>query len=213
MKGVPLNEELYNYIVSIFAEEDDVLKNAIKSSEAKDFPMIQISPENGKFLYMLVKAVKAKRVLEIGTLMGYSAIWMARALPAGGKLITLEVEAKHAEESRANFKKAGLDGTIELILGNAIESLDKLKNEKFDFAFIDAEKTGYPAYFDKVIKLMNSGGIIAADNTLRKGGVIDPNADEGTRPVDIYNRKVASDPRVDSLLVPICDGVTICYVK
>ena len=215
MKGVPLNEELYNYITDIFSKEDDVLKDVVKNTGTLKIPLIQISPELGKFLQILIKSVKGKRVLEIGTLTGYSSIWMARALPSGGKLTTLEISKDHFEEAKKNFEKAGLTDKIEIILGSAMESLDKLKNKKFDFAFIDADKTGYPAYFDKVIQMMNPGGIIAADNTLRDGAVVKPDSelDEGTRAINVYNKKVAADTRVDSLLVPISDGLTICYVK
>jgi predicted O-methyltransferase YrrM len=213
MKGVPLNEELYNYIVNIFANEDDILRNVVKETGENNFPLIQVSPELGKFLYLLVKVINAKTILEIGTLAGYSSIWLARALPENGKLTTLEVSREHADEALKNFKKANLDNKINLLFGNAIESLDKLNNEKFDFVFIDADKTGYPDYFDKVLQLMNKGGIIAADNTLRKGQVILENTDEGTEAIKVYNQKVAKDRRVESLLVPISDGVTISYVK
>jgi len=213
MKGVPLNDDMYNYIVDIFAKEDNLLKEVVKETESKKIPLIQVSPENGKFLQLLIKIIKAKNVLEIGALTGYSSIWMARGLPDDGKLITLEVSPEHAAEARSNFKKAGLDKKIELILGSAMESLDKIKDKKFDFAFIDADKVGYPAYYDKVIGMMNKGGIIAADNALRDGKIVDKNADEGTKAVDAYNKKVASDTRVESLLIPISDGLTICYVK
>jgi predicted O-methyltransferase YrrM len=213
MKGVPLNEELYNYIVDTFAPEDDILKNVVSETEKKKFPLIQVSPENGKFLNLMIKMIGAKNVLEIGTLTGYSTIWMARALPVEGKVITLEISKEHAEAARNNFKKAGLENKIELILGSAMESLDKLKNEKFDFAFIDADKTGYPAYFDKVIGMMNKGGIIAADNTLRDGNIVKPNPDEGTKAIQVYNNKTANDSRLESLLVPISDGLTVSLVK
>ncbi len=214
MKGVPLNEELYQYIVNTFAEEDDVLKSVVAETEKLDMPLIQVSPENGKFLQLLIKIIGAKQVLEIGTLAGYSTIWMARGLPADGKLITLEFEPKHADAAMRNFKKAGLENKIEIISGPALESLDKMKSSKFDFAFIDADKVSYPAYFDKVIEMMNKGGLITADNTLRKGDVIKPDIeDEGTKAIQVYNKKVASDPRVESLLIPISDGVTVCLVK
>jgi caffeoyl-CoA O-methyltransferase len=214
MKGVPLNEELYQYIVNTFAEEDDVLKSAVADTEKNGMPLIQVSPENGKFLQLLMKMIGAKRVLELGTLGGYSTIWMARGLPDDGKLVTLEYEKKHAEVAMNSFKRAGLENKIEIILGPALDSLDKLKGQKFDFAFIDADKVNYPVYFEKVLALMNKGGIITADNTLRKGGVIDPNIDdEGTKAIQVFNKKVASDPRVESLLIPISDGVTVCLVK
>ena len=214
MKGVPLNDELYRYIVNMFAEEDDILKTAVADTEKNGMPLIQVSPDNGKFLQLLMKIVGAKKVLELGTLGGYSTIWMARGLPENGKLITLEYEKKHADVALNNFKRAGLENKIEIVLGPALESLDKLKGQKFDFAFIDADKVNYPVYFEKILALMNKGGIITADNTLRKGEVINPNIeDEGTKAIQVFNKKVASDPRVESLLVPISDGVTVCLVK
>ena len=213
MKGVPLNEELYKYIVNTFAAEDDVLKNVVKETELKKFPLIQISPDLGKLLYLFVKLVNAKRVLEIGTLAGYSTIWMARALTDDGKLFTLEISKEHAEFSKNNFRKAGLENKIDLLFGSGMDSLEKLKDEKFDMCFIDADKTGYPAYFEKVIGLMNKGGIIAADNTLKKGRVLDDNPDEYVKGILEYNKIVSTDPRVESLLIPISDGLTISFVR
>jgi predicted O-methyltransferase YrrM len=212
MKGVPLNDELYKYIVDTFVQEDELLKNIVTESEAQKIPLIQVSPELGKYLYLLVKSINAKRVLEIGTLAGYSAIWMARALPVEGRLVTLEISKEHADFSVSNFRKAGLDNKIKLLFGDALESLDKLTGEKFDFAFIDADKTGYPAYFDKVINFMNRGGIIAADNTLKNGKVVMDNPDDYVKGVLDYNRIVAADPRVESILIPISDGLTVSLV-
>ncbi|MEO8512213.1 MAG: O-methyltransferase [Ignavibacteria bacterium] len=213
MKGVPLNDKIYTYIIDTFVDEDDILKQIVADTEAKKIPLIQISPDNGKFLYMLIKMINAKRVLEIGALAGYSTIWMARALPSDGKVTTLEISEKHAEEARNNYKKAGLDGKIELIFGSAIESLGKLKDEKFDFVFIDADKENSSNYFDKVIGCMNKGGIIACDNTLKFGKVVDDNPDDSTKGILKYNEKVAKDPRVESMLISISDGLTISWVK
>jgi predicted O-methyltransferase YrrM len=213
MKGVPMNEELYQYIINTFVKEDDVLKLVVEEAGKQGFPLIHVSPENGKFLQLLIKMISAKQVLEIGTLFGYSAIWMARGLPQDGKLITLELEKEHAAAAERNFRRAGLENKIELLLGKAVDSLDKLKGQKFDFVFIDADKVGYPAYFDKVIGMTNRGGIIAADNTLRKGDVVKRDVDEGTKAIQVFNKKVADDPRVESLLVPISDGLTVCWVK
>ena len=218
MKGVPLNEELYNYIVDTFAQEDDILKGIVKGTEENKIPLIQVSPDNGKFLYLLIKMIGAKRVLEIGTLAGYSTIWMARALPEDGKVVTLEISKEHAEFAQGNFKKAGLENKIQLVFGKAMDSLDKLlettdSDEKFDFVFIDADKENSSVYFDKAIKLTNSGGVIATDNTLKNGNVIKKDVDEGTKGIQLYNKKVANDPRVESLLVSISDGLTISRVK
>jgi predicted O-methyltransferase YrrM len=213
MKGVPLNDKLYSYIIDTFVEEDDILKQIVLDTEAKNIPLIQISPDNGKFLYLLIKMIRAKRVLEIGALAGYSTIWMARALPGDGKITTLEISEKHAEEASSNYKIAGLEGKIELMFGSAMDLLDKLQNEKFDLAFIDADKENSSNYFDKVIGCMNPGGIIACDNTLKHGKVVEENPDDGTKGILNYNKKVASDPRVESLLVSISDGLTISLVK
>ena len=213
MKGVPLNEELYQYILDTFVEEDDILKSVVAQAKERNLPLIQISPENGKFLHFLAKSVKAKRALEIGTLNGYSAIWVARALPKDGKLTTLELEPEHAKAARENFKKAGLSKKIKLIEGSAIESLKKLKKKKFDFAFIDADKVSYPAYFDAVIKLMKKGGIIAVDNTLRDGQIISKTPDDAIRGTQILNEKMAKHKKLVSLLVPISDGLTVGLVR
>jgi predicted O-methyltransferase YrrM len=213
MKGVPLNDKLYSYIIDTFVNEDDILKQIVADTEAKKIPLIQISPDNGKFLHMLIKMIGAKRVLEIGTLAGYSTIWMARALQEHGKVTTLEISEKHAEEAKANYKKAGLEDKIELMFGSALESLDKLQNEKFDFVFIDADKENSSNYYDKVFGLMNKGGIIACDNTLKFGKVVDENPDDSTKGILKYNKMVANDPRVESMLVSISDGLTISWVK
>lgn len=213
MKGVPLNDKLYSYIIDTFVDEDDLLRQIVADTKSKDIPLIQISPDSGKFLFMLLKMIKAKSVLEIGALTGYSTIWMARALPEDGRIITLEINETHAEEAKKNYQKAGLDSKISLMLGSAMESLDNLDGENFDFVFIDADKNNSSNYFDKVIAKMNKGGIIACDNTLKFGKVVEENPDIYTQGIIDYNKKVANDPRVDSLLVSISDGITISFIK
>lgn len=212
MKGVPLNEELYQYIIDNFVEEDDILKDVVRTTEEKEIPLIQVSPELGKFLQMLIKMINARNVLEIGTLTGYSTIWMARGLNADGKITTLEINEHHAAAAKINFTKAGLENKINLITGNALESLKELNEEKFDFVFIDADKPGYPSYYEKVIPMMNKGGIISLDNTLKEGRVISNEPDEYVRGIQILNEKISNDPRVLSLLIPISDGLTIGLV-
>lgn len=213
MKGVPLNEELYNYIVATFVEEDDVLKDVVEQANRKGFPLIQVSPENGKFLHMLVRMIKARNVLEIGTLTGYSAIWMARALPEDGKLVTLEISKEHSESAIENFVKAGLGNKIELICGDALEYLETIKNSMFDFVFIDADKERYPVYLDRVAGIVNKGGLLCADNTLRNGEITSTQPDRGTEGVQIFNKMIARDPRFVSLLIPISDGLTVGLVR
>jgi predicted O-methyltransferase YrrM len=209
MKGVPLNEKLYDYIINTFVQEDELLKQIPQDAERKNIPLIQVSPENGKFLFMLIKMIRAKYVLEIGTLTGYSSIWMARALPEDGKLITIEISPEHAAEARKNFSKSGLENKITLMEGRAADIISSLNDRKFDFVFIDADKENTINYYDAVFDMVNIGGIIATDNTLREGKVIEVNPDPGTRAINAYNRKVANDSRVISLLIPISDGLTI----
>ncbi len=213
MKGVPLTEELYRYITDTFIQEDELLKQIVTDTEAKKIPLIQVSPETGKLLGMFIKMIGAKNVLEIGTLTGYSTIWMARALPPEGSVTTLELTKAHADEALSNFKKAGLDGKISLKLGKAIESLDILTGSTFDLVFIDADKENCVNYFNKVINMVRPGGLIITDNTLRRGEVIEPNPGPGALGIIEYNKLVAKDSRVESLLVPIDDGITISFVK
>ncbi|MBE2226912.1 MAG: O-methyltransferase [Ignavibacteria bacterium] len=213
MKGVPLTEELYNYITDTFIHEDELLKQIVIDTEAKNIPLIQVSPETGKLLGMFIKMIGAKHVLEIGTLTGYSTIWMARALPDEGSVTTLELTRAHADEALNNYKKAGLDGKIELILGKALDSLDTLSGRSFDLVFIDADKENCVNYFNKVINMVRPGGLIITDNTLRRGEVIDPNPGPGAQGIIAYNKLAANDSRVESLLVPIDDGITLSFVK
>jgi predicted O-methyltransferase YrrM len=213
MKGVPLTEELYKYITDTFIHEDDLLKQIVVDTEAKKIPLIQVSPETGKLLGMFIKMIGVRNVLEIGTLTGYSSIWMARALPTEGKVTTLELTKEHADEALSNYKKAGLENKITLILGKALDSLETLAGSKFDMVFIDADKENCVNYFNKVIHMVRSGGLIITDNTLRRGEVIDPNPGPGAQGIIAYNKLVASDSRVESLLIPIDDGITISIVK
>jgi predicted O-methyltransferase YrrM len=213
MKGVPLTEELYKYITNTFIQEDDLLKQIVVDTEAKKIPLIQVSPETGKLLGMFIKMIGVRNVLEIGTLTGYSSIWMARALPTEGKVTTLELTKEHADEALSNYKKAGLENKITLILGKALDSLETLAGSKFDMVFIDADKENCVNYFNKVIHMVRSGGLIITDNTLRRGEVIDPNPGPGAQGIIAYNKLVANDSRVESLLIPIDDGITISIVK
>ena len=213
MKGVPLTEELYNYITETFIEEDDILKNVVKGTAEMNIPMIQVSPETGKLLGLFIKMINAVSVLEIGTLTGYSSIWMARALPSGGSVVTLEYSPKHADAAAENFKAAGLENKISIIRGKAIDSLDLLQSKTFDLVFIDADKENCVNYFNKVINMVRKGGLIITDNTLRRGEVIQPNPGPGAQGIIDYNKLVANDNRVESILIPIDDGITLSFVK
>ena len=217
MKGTPITEQLYDYIVDTFSQEDDLLRHMPAEAEAKGIPLIHISPEQGKFLQVMMAAVGAKKVLEVGSLFGYSTLWMARALPAGGKLIALELSKLHATTTRENIARAGLADRAEVRQGDARKLLPQLASEApFDLAFIDAEKAEYVDYFEQVMQLMRPGGMLIADNASAHGDVwqADPRQDrDHVLAIRAMNQRMASDPRLISLLVPISDGMCVGVVR
>ena len=217
MKGTPITEQLYDYIVENFAPEDDLLRSLPAEAEKRGVPLIHISPEQGKFLQVLMRAIGAKKVLEIGSLFGYSAVWLARALPADGKLLALEVHPLHAQVTRENVARAGLSNKVEVREGNALELLASLDREgPFDFAFIDADKPGYVSYLEHALRLVRPGGIIVGDNASAQGNVwkVDETPDdEYIHAIHAFNHRMATDPRLMSILVPIADGMCMGVVK
>ena len=191
-----------DYLTQTLVGEDDVLTSAVRESERAGLPSIQVAPNQGKLLHLLARMIGARSILEIGTLGGYSTIWMARALPAGGRLVTLEAEPKHAEVARANFARAGLAGVIDLRLGRALDTLPKLAAEglgPFDLFFIDADKPSIPEYFDWALRLSHPGSLILVDNVVRKGAVADQASDDpSVQGVRRFNERVAREPRVSA---------------
>src|SRR6185503_12263881 len=164
------------YIADLFVRPDPALDAALQATADAGMPPINVAPNQGQLLHILALSVGARSILEIGTLAGYSTIWLARALPPGGRLITLEADPKHAEVARANIARAGLVEVVELRVGAALETLPQLANEHrgpFDFIFIDADKNNSPGYFTWALKLSHRGTVIVADNVVRKGAVID----------------------------------------
>jgi predicted O-methyltransferase YrrM len=175
-----MNEELWTtvdrYVADALIPSDPVLEAVLKTSAAAGLPSINVTPNVGRLLQLLVRIAGAKKILEIGTLGGYSTIWLARALPPGGRIITLESEPRHADVARANFARAGVEDVIDLRLGRALDTLPKIASEAsgpFDLVFIDADKENNPEYFGWAIKLLRPGGLIIVDNVVRKGKVID----------------------------------------
>jgi predicted O-methyltransferase YrrM len=165
-----------DYINETLVPGDAALENAVQKSNEAGLPQIQVSPSHGKLLHLLARTIGARRILEIGTLGGYSTIWLARALPPDGKLMTLEASPKHAEVAKGNIVAAGLAEKVELRLGPALETLPKLAAEKqapFDFVFIDADKKSMLEYFDWALQLSRKGSLIFSDNVVRSGGVVD----------------------------------------
>jgi len=181
---------------------DPVLEETLRASEAAGLPSIQVSPSQGKLLYLLAKAQGVRTILEVGTLAGYSTIWLGRALPRGGRLLTLEVNPKHAEVARANVARAGLGALVEIRLGPAVETLPKLLSEHegpFDFVFVDADKPNTRTYFDWAVRLSRPGTLIVVDNVVRKGELANASSDDpNVRGMRAFLEALASDSRVSA---------------
>ena len=211
-------QQIEEGIIRTFAPEDEGLRNALNSARAAGLPEIQISPIQGKLLQVLAAACNARSILEIGALGGYSGIWLARALPAGGRMITLEISPEHAAVVRNSFEKAGVSDRTEVRVGRALDLLPQLENvAPFDLVFIDADKPPYPQYLEWALRLTRPGSIIVADNCIRSGKAFLPPQDDVTVGVAEFNRRIASDPRLASLLLATdedyTDGFAIAVVK
>ena len=190
------------YFSKLFIQPDKALSQALTASTHAGLPEIAVAPNQGKLLQLLVRMSNAKRVLEIGTLGGYSTIWMARALPNDGVLITLELDQKHADVARANFKNAGVDKTVMLRQGAALDSMRQMiaeKAEPFDLIFIDADKANIPYYFTMSLTMSHIGTVIIVDNVVREGEVINEHStDASVIGVRAFNKLVAAEPRVSA---------------
>jgi caffeoyl-CoA O-methyltransferase len=209
-----LSDRTGEYISALFAPEDALLVSLREEADRTGMPPIAVSADEGRLLQVLLTSIGARRVLEVGTLGGYSAIWMARALPEDGELVSIEMEPKHAEFARRYIERAGLNDRVEIRLGRALEVLPSLDGERFDAMFIDADKEPMPTYFEWALRLVRPGGLVIADNTLWGGKVFDEaEHDEKTRAVREFNRRMATDPRILSILVPTHDGVSIGVVR
>jgi len=191
-----------SYISNLMVHQDEALDAAIKEGRAAGLPAINVTPSQGKMLQILALMQGAHDILEIGTLAGYSTIWLGRALPAGGRLITLELEKKHAKIARANIARAGLDSIVEVRQGRALDTLTQLAAEgrrPFDLIFIDADKERLPAYFAWALRLSRPGTLIVVDNVVRDGNVIDASStDPDIQGVRNFNAAVAAEARVSA---------------
>ncbi len=201
-----------------FAPEDEGLQYALAAAKQAGLPQIQISPVQGKLLQLLAGACNAQKILEIGSLGGYSGIWLARALPPHGRLISLEINPAHASLARNAFAKAGVSDRAEVRVGKALDLLPQLVSEApFDLVFIDADKPPYPQYLEWALRLSRPGSIIAADNCVRSGKAFEEPEDEGMAGVVAYNRRISSDARLVSLVLAMdddyTDGFAISVVK
>ena len=213
MRGPELTDALYDYLVAMGTRETQVQRELRAETRKLPNAAMQIGPDQGALLQILVRILGAKRCIEVGTFTGYSALAVALALPRNGKIVCCDLNAEWTEIGRRYWKKAGVDRKIDLRLGPALDTLKVLKG-KFDFAFIDADKPNYVKYYERCLQLLRKGGLIAVDNTLWGGSVIDPaKQDENTQALREFNKRLSRDRRVDVALVPIGDGLTLALKR
>jgi len=221
-----MSQELWSaveaYITGVLVAPDPVLAAALEASAAAGLPPISVAPNEGKLLHLLARLRRANTILEIGTLAGYSTIWLARALPPTGRLVTLESDPKHAKVARANISRAGLADRVELRLGLALDTLPSLASEgkgPFDLVFIDADKPNIPNYYGWAMKLSCAGSLIIVDNVVRDGAIIDAGSnDPSVVGVRRFNDLLATDRRVAATTIQTVgskgyDGFTIVLVN
>ena len=215
MKGTPLTDQIVEYMIELFPAEDALLRELRSAAITAEIPAIQISPEQAAFMQVFLRAIGAKRVLEVGTLGGYSAISMARALPADGMVTTIELDPFRAEFARGWAKRAGLSSKIEVRVGAGVDVLERdlAGSGPYDFAFIDADKPNYVRYLDLILPMMRRGGVIAGDNALAWGEIANPNAqDPSVLGMQAFNRAMAARPELQCSLIPIGDGMCVGVV-
>ena len=218
MKGTPMTEPTYEYVIQRFGKEErELLRAMARRAERAGMPLIMIGEDQARFLRILLPAMGAKTCLDVGALFGYSAAVMAQSMGSKGKVVSLELEPRHAEVARENLAGLGLGKQVDVEVGAALDLMKKLKASSFDFVLIDAEKTGYVGYFEESLRLVRPGGIIAADNTLAWGRVAEPPAALREEPdvvaIQRFNDHVAKSKDVVACLLPIGDGLLVARVK
>jgi predicted O-methyltransferase YrrM len=210
----PITDELAQYIREVTLREPDALRRLREQTEDHPHAGMQTSPEQGQFLHLMARVTGARKTLEVGVFMGYSSTWVALALPPGGTVIACDLSEEYTSRARRTWKEAGVEDRIELRLAPAVATLDALLAEghagTFDFAFIDADKKNYANYYDRALELVRRGGLIAVDNVLWDGSVIDPGVhDEDTVAIRAFNRKLHADQRVAISMATMGDGLAL----
>ncbi len=213
-----LEKNLYDYLLSVSVQEPEVLKQLRQETAQHPLEQMQIAPEQGQFMALLVQLMGAKKTLEIGVFTGYSSLVVALALPADGKVVACDVSEEYTAIARRYWQQAGVGDKIDLHIAPAVETLDRLlatgEAESFDFAFIDADKSTYEEYYERSLQLVRKGGLIAIDNVLWSGRVADPQVqDNRTNKIRALNQKLHQDPRIILSLVPIADGLTLALKR
>jgi predicted O-methyltransferase YrrM len=209
------------YASTLMVQPDEALNAAERAADAAGLPAISVTPSQGKFLHLLARIQGAQRILEIGTLGGYSTIWLARAVPPGGRVVSLEVDARHAEVARANLARAGVAAVVDVRVGPALDTLPRLESERagpFDLIFIDADKPGTPDYFRWALRLSRVGSVIVVDNVVRDGAIVEATAtDPSVLAMRSFHEMLSVEPRVSATLVQTVgskgyDGFAIALV-
>lgn len=217
-RTITLTDELLAYVNRVGVREPDVLRKLREETAPLPQHDMQIGPMQGAFMSLLVRLIGARKCLEVGTFTGYSSTVVALALPDDGSILCCDVNREWTDVARRYWAEAGVADKIELRLAPAVETLDQLLAEgregSFDFAFIDADKTGYDAYYERALRLVRRGGLIAIDNTLQHGRVVDEASDsDNVRAVRALNQKIHDDDRVEMVLLPLADGLTLARVR
>ncbi|MDZ7953061.1 class I SAM-dependent methyltransferase [Nostoc sp. DedQUE09] len=217
-QSIGLDKQLYNYLLSVSLREPEILEKLRQETANHPRSGMQISPEQGQFMSLLVQLIGAKKTLEVGVFTGYSSLSVALALPPDGKIIACDVSEEFTAIARRYWQEAGVADKIDLRLAPALETLDWLlatgQAETFDFAFIDADKENYDGYYERSLQLVRPGGLIAIDNVLWSGQVADEqNQDESTQAIRALNEKLHHDKRITLSLVPIADGLTLAIKR
>jgi caffeoyl-CoA O-methyltransferase len=213
-----ISHEIEDYVSRFGTREHPALKRCREETQANHpHAGMQIGEDQGAFMALMAKLIGAKRYLEVGTFTGYSALAVALALPPDGQLVCLDISKEYTDQARGYWKEAGMESKIDLRLGPALDSIDKIlaaKDAPFDFVFIDADKPNYDGYYERALKLVRRGGLIAVDNMLWSGAVVDPSNNEtSTRAIRALNEKIHADPRVDMTLVTIADGIVLAVKR
>ncbi|MDF2440473.1 MAG: caffeoyl-CoA O-methyltransferase [Abditibacteriota bacterium] len=216
-KGIELTPDVYEYIVSHRSNANDAVLDALREETERSLGGVStmlVPREQGSFLTLLIKALGVRRPIEIGTFTGYSAICIARGLPEDGKLLCCDISEEWTDIARRHWQSCGLDSKIELRLGPAQSTLEALDPEEtFDFAFIDADKSGYDAYYELVLPRLKPSSVILFDNMLQRGKVAEQNPEGDAAALNALNTKLANDPRIEAVLVPLADGIMMCRKK
>jgi predicted O-methyltransferase YrrM len=214
----PFDERTYQYLLSISVREPEAARRLREETQQLENAQMQIGPDQGQFMQLLVQLLGAKKTLEVGVFTGYSALWVALALPEDGRIIACDINEKYTNVASRYWKEAGVDQKIDLRIGPALGTLDELLKTNhagtFDFAFIDADKGSYENYYERALQLLRAGGLIAIDNTLWSGAVADPSVNDGdTVAIRQLNEKLHSDKRVTVSMLTVGDGLTLALKR